>query len=412
MVIRYPILCSTCRIAHTLRVGVGHSESQEHTFPCTECGEEITIRLIADYKNISTDIVCIENCVPSDSEGKIVNLHPEYSIPSDQVHKDRAFPWLGDMHEMANVDQIKYDQLGINTKIDYDELKRHHQMYGASSFLVEEWKDLKRSWSLKSNDRVEISTSIYHGNHNKYGYSKEIDSVEDWLIRFSGKVLSPHRLYLFENAAETKKHIQGKFSSQFSKFREYYVKNLFKDNFEKYFDLYSDYFKDYSEYSQVLSYVKREIDLPSGHQVSSRSFKRTKMFYGNAFEILTSNITVLACLNNILNGRAFDTFNQMDLEKYLTINKANRANTFKDTKEFYHFTKGLDSTLRNSSHHASMKYNKRKGIITYRSGGTGSVKTISYTDYLVKCNEAFISAVALLMLELIIVFYRDRDTHH
>ncbi len=128
------------------------------------------------------------------------------------------------------------------------------------------------------------------------------------------------------------------------------------------------------------------------------------MFYGNAFEILTSNITVLACLNNILKGRAFDTFNQMDLEKYLTINKANRANTFKDTKEFYQFTKGLDSTLRYSSHHASMKYNKRKRIITYRSGGTGSVKTISYTDYLVKCNEAFISAVALLMLELIIVF--------
>lgn len=409
MVIRYHIICSTCRTAHTLRVGVGHSESQEHTFPCTECGEEITIRLIADYKNISTDIVCIENCIPSDSEGKIVNLHPEYSIPSDQVHKDHIFPWLEDMHEMANVDQIKYDQLGINTNIDYDKLKRHHEMYGASIFLVEEWKDLKRSWSLKSNNQVEISKSIYNGNHNKYGYSKEIDSVEDWLIRFSGKILSPHKLYLFENAAEIKKHIQSKFFSEFSKFREYYVENLFKDNFEKYFDLYSDYFKDYSEYSQILSYVKREIDLPPKHQVLSNSFKRTKMFYGNAFEILTSNITVLACLNNILNGRSFDTFNQMDLKKYLTINKANRANAFKDTKEFYQFTKDLDSTLRNSSHHASMKYNKRNKIITYRSGGTGSVKTISYTDYLVKCNEAFISAVALLMLELIIVFYRDRE---
>ena len=403
MVIRHPIICSTCKTAHTLRVGVGHSELQEHTFPCTKCGEEITIQLKADYKNISAYIVCIENCTPSDTEGTIVNLHPEYSIPSDQVHQDYVFPWIVDMRKMADIDNNKYEQLGIDTKIDYSKLKRYHEKYGASIFLVEEWKDLKRSWSLKNNNQVRISKSIYNGKHNKYGYSKEIESLDDWLIRFSGKILSPHKLYLFENAAEIKKHIQGKYFAEFSRFRDYYIENLYKDNFEKYFDLYSEYFTDFSEFSQVFSYVKREIELPPTHQVLSNSFKRTKLFYGNAFEILTSNITVLACLNNILSGRSFETFNQMDLKKYLTINKANRANTFKDTKEFYQFTKNLDSTLRNSSHHASMKYDKGRNIISYRSGGTGSVKNISYTDYLVKCNEIFISAVALLMLEILIV---------
>jgi hypothetical protein len=105
------------------------------------------------------------------------------------------------------------------------------------------------------------------------------------------------------------------------------------------------------------------------------------MFYGNAFEALTSNVTVLACLNNIMNGRSYDTFDKMDLAKYLTIDKAKRGEPFKDTQPFFDFSRDLDSVLRNASHHGAMKIEQNNQIISYRSGGTGALRTIPYFRY-------------------------------
>ncbi len=92
----------------------------------------------------------------------------------------------------------------------------------------------------------------------------------------------------------------------------------------------------------------------------------------------------------------------MDLKKYMTINKANRANPFKDAQPLYRFADCLDSSLRNASHHGAVSFNKKKKEIIYRSGGTGSEKTITYTDYLMKCNNLLFSLAALMMLEFLL----------
>ena len=128
------------------------------------------------------------------------------------------------------------------------------------------------------------------------------------------------------------------------------------------------------------------------------------VFFGNAFESLTSNIAILACLNNIHNGRNFDEFETMDLDKYLTINKANRANPFKDTAPYNDLCICLDSTLRNASHHGAMKIDQKGRIIHYRSGGTGSNRNITYKEYIDKCNAIMLSCCALLSMELAIAF--------
>jgi hypothetical protein len=113
---------------------------------------------------------------------------------------------------------------------------------------------------------------------------------------------------------------------------------------------------------------------------------------------------------HILNGRKYDQFNTMDLHKYLTIDKANRGNPFKDIKPFCEFSKDLDSVLRNASHHGAMKIDRHNQVISYRSGGTGALHTISYAAYLYKCNEIFLKVAALLLLELTISFLpRDID---
>ena len=129
----------------------------------------------------------------------------------------------------------------------------------------------------------------------------------------------------------------------------------------------------------------------------------SKMFYGDAFEVITSSFTVLACLNDIMKGRSYHEFEQMSLSKYITINKANRSNPFKNTDCFSIFSECIDSTIRNASHHQSMKINKQ-GIVLYRSPGSSNWKKIPYIKYLYMCNEIMLSICALQMLELLILF--------
>jgi len=157
-----------------------------------------------------------------------------------------------------------------------------------------------------------------------------------------------------------------------------------------------------SEFNQTLMFVQYGLPLPEESQASSKGFNKIKMFYGNAFEILTSNFTVLACLNNILNGREYDKFNTMTLSKYVTIDKAKHGDPFKDTKPFFEFARDLDSALRNASHHGAIKIDRNSQVISYRSAGVGALHTMPYAEYLYKCNEIFLKLAALLLLELTI----------
>jgi hypothetical protein len=176
------------------------------------------------------------------------------------------------------------------------------------------------------------------------------------------------------------------------------------ENLDRYFETFQEFFNCYSDFSQNLIHIKYGIELPSDFVASSHAFSKTKLFYGNAFETLTSNIVVLACLNNIDGGRKFDQFVTMDLNKYLTINKADRCKSFKDVVQFQRLCACLDSTIRNASHHGGMKLIEKGKVIQYRSGGSGQLRKMSYLSYLNQCNEIMISCCALLALELIIAF--------
>ena len=49
------------------------------------------------------------------------------------------------------------------------------------------------------------------------------------------------------------------------------------------------------------------------------------MFYGNAFEHLTTHFVLPACLNNIVHGRSYHTFETLTLPEYLNLDKAAKA---------------------------------------------------------------------------------------
>jgi hypothetical protein len=93
VVVRQFCKCSTCGQAHTLRISVGYNPYQEHTFYCAGCNEAIVIGMKVNLQDMSSfPMEYINNCQASTEEGQIINLHPHFAIPEDQLHTDRAFP--------------------------------------------------------------------------------------------------------------------------------------------------------------------------------------------------------------------------------------------------------------------------------------------------------------------------------
>lgn len=154
--------------------------------------------------------------------------------------------------------------------------------------------------------------------------------------------------------------------------------------------------------------ARLEVETFKNSKVSSVNFKRTKMFYGEAFEVLGSNINTVSFLNNISNLRKYDVFKceKLTFQKYLTSDKAGKMRCFEENESIFKiFGREYDSKLRNATHHKWLKYNESSQIITYPISGSSSEKiNLSYTEYLLKTNNIVISLMLLLALELSISF--------
>jgi len=213
-------------------------------------------------------------------------------------------------------------------------------------------------------------------------------------------MLAPGRTSLFQDAADTTKVIYDKYSEEFNRFQRFYRSDLKIDSLDRYRDTFKEYFSCFTDFSQTLVFARHNIELGDNFEASSTAFSKTKLFYGNAFESLTSNVTILACINNVGKGRSFEEFSEMDLKKYLTINKSNRCRPFSDEVAFANIGLCLESTIRNASHHGGMKLVSNGRRIQYRSGGNGAQRTMTYLEYVKACNEIMLSTCALFALEL------------
>jgi hypothetical protein len=350
-----------------------------------------------DFQKLNTDLIPLENCELGFDEGKVVNLHPELPIPSDDLHTDMSFPWLGFVHEHFPLEDIPPTFESENFKIT-----DMHMALGGTFSISTAWEPLKKAWSLTLNDKNDLASTFLtkYAETTNYKESLKLDSI---IFHFSTMLVSPGKYHLFENVAKEIESIKNNNPLRFSEFQTYFKNELLLEHREKYLDIYSNYFKQFTEYSQVLLYSKNCKDIDETFKTTSANFKKTKMFYGDAFEIITASFTVLACLNNLKNGRPFDTFESMNLSKYVTIDKAKRSNPFKNINCFREFSDCIDSTIRNASHHKSMKIDKNK-IISYRSPGSANWKKLPYIKYLYMCNEIMLSICALHMVELLIAY--------
>jgi transcription elongation factor Elf1 len=110
MILRQPIRCTVCGHRYILRISVGSGKTQEHSIICSECHQKLSMYFEKNYKNASFAGHKFENCEPSDEDiGDVINLHPDFVIPEDQVNNPMYF---------ANIHAIqKLEKTGIFSKL-------------------------------------------------------------------------------------------------------------------------------------------------------------------------------------------------------------------------------------------------------------------------------------------------------
>jgi hypothetical protein len=372
---------------------MGFNPTCDHTFRCCGCAQEMTIHVRQLPEMATAEIECRENCKEGAEEGTIVNLHPDFPISEEDLHKDRAFPWL------KNVAQLAKAQIATGVDPEKEALALAKLAGGqALDSLPELWAVVDRGWSLARSGRKELSEDVLKG-YGRIGFEgpKELDSV---LFDLCGFMIVPAYAALYKAALEHIRSISQGAPVEFERFQLYYQNELRAPALERYHEVLKEYFRDLSEFHQVLLLAKYGLPLASGTMASSSAFRRTKMFYGNAYEALTANFTFLACLNNVGSGRPFDQFKTMTLEKYVGLHKASRARAFAETEPFARFAANLNSGLRNASHHAAMRVLDTRQVIEYRSGRSGPMQRVRYVEYLAACTDLLLKSCCLLMIEL------------
>ncbi|MFW2572440.1 hypothetical protein [Legionella sp. 29fVS95] len=395
MIIRQYIQCETCEKIFIVRVSVGANKDHLHSLHCIECHEPIEINLHSDFSNLTAFIECKENCCivknpPEFQNLTVVNLHPNLPIPEDKIHDDQYCPNIDLAKQIFEKQMELSEDKNLGMPLDAWE-----KIYSQSNSDIENWKIIKKAWSLLISHKEQLANEIIK-NYKFYNFPSS-NKFNEVLFHFISIRLSPYKNELLNEL-----HDQTKIAFSGSEYREFmsYYRNYLKEiYFQRFYEIFCNYFQVYEEISQVENIVKYGFSLKGN--VTSCGFVKIKMFYGNCYEIITDLFLILSCLNNILSGRRFDEFKQMNLKKYLTINKEGRHKNFSDNLIFSKLTDHLRNDLRNASHHQNMLLSGK--YIKYRKKGHGEWMKISYTDYLILCNQIFFDVCILFQYEMILL---------
>lgn len=390
--------CETCGENYILRAGVGTERYQPHTFDCESCGLPISVIVRANPPNAHFEPE--ENVIIEDSEGEsavVLNLHPFFAFSIEEVHDLMAFPSLLYGSKIAPYLRLVPNRnfLGFQSQ----DIALQFDVPNASNL----WTTVKNIFLLQEGagqtKRIKKAIEHYEKQRQKYFAETKVSSSKDVAFNFFDSLFYPRLEGLLEPALALIHEIRRKHPQEFTEFLKFYFDILREDHLRQYISVFSDYFKIYNQLSQMVVHSRIGDEDVDNKIVGSKSFENVKLYYGQAYESLTGFFVIFACLNNILLGRSYDRFQSMALNKYMKdVSKEKKANPFEQTQPFYAFTDGLDSTLRNGSHHASIWRNGEK--IFYRSGGTGAQREIPYSRYLHLCNKLTISLAALFILEL------------
>ncbi len=385
--------CTVCACKFILRIGVGVEASCTHTFDCPNCHTPISV----DLKTGKPGEAWVESrenakVVPrEDGIELVVNLHPAFAFKQKDFRSQFAFAsgyHISLTHGKMRTSGGQYQDFA--TQFEVPETTNVWSI--VRSVLVLALKADPGNILQKQIGAYEAARRAYVPSFSCPAAFKCVASfLDDIFYPAIGTLRSPMRAFI---RAEIQSH-----PLEVARLTAYYRNEIQAQALERYLSTLGDYFRLFDQFRQVLTHVRVGSDDVDDLIVGSKRFDEIKLYYGQAYETLTSSYTTLACLNNIAAGRPFDEFKSMTLAKFVNdVDKAKKSNPFADVPTLHAFTKFENSGLRNGSHHASIW---REGdLIKFRSGGTGAERDIAYSRYMHVCNGITIAIAALLLVEL------------
>ena len=401
MIVTDYVCCKTCEEKYFLRVGVGLDKYQLHNFDCKSCGLPISIAVRAleppnySFKGVENVVFLNENVASKkyfEEDTTVINLHSFFAFYHHEIHNRFAFPSAIYTLKIAKYMRFLSQQHG-------QDIERQFNIPNANNL----WNTVKNLLLLEKNNgkRKYINKQIkyYEEQRRKYIPDTQVFSVKDVALNFFDNLFYPKFDEIAEPALDFINLVKKNNPDKFQNFMTFYSENMKQQHLTQYLLTFSDYFKIYPQLSQVVVHARISDEDIDDRIVGSKSFEDVKLYYGQVYEVLTSFFVIFACVNNIYSGRAYDQFQSMTLNKYMKdVSKEKKANPFIGIKPFTVFTDGLDSTLRNGSHHASIWRDGEK--VFYRSGGTGMQREMPFIKYLHLCNKLTISLAAMFKIEL------------
>jgi len=394
MVIRGFGSCATCDHRYILRAGVGIESYQLHYVDCSECETPIVLAVRAKPPNARFEVE--ENFrlgTHEDEHATLINLHPNFAFDPEDFHDRISFPSLKYVARIApHVEHLVVPgQKFVDTAFLFDVPNMSHV-----------WGLVRRGLNLEglANNGKPLNRTLegYLAARRRFRPDTVAEDVGSMLSGFLRAAFFPQVETILVPALQLRNRAEDEFPDQFQEFLNYYRSQLAAEQKHRFVSIFSDYFKHFAQYSQMLVHARLGDTEPEAKVVGSKAFEEIKLYYGQAYETLTTSFVILACINNILLGRNYDRFQSMTLNKYMKdVEKAKRANPFNNEPGLYAFSQGLDSALRNGSHHASIW---RDGDVVYfRSGGSGAERNLPFSTYLHLCNVLTIELAAIWLLD-------------
>lgn len=333
-------------------------------------------------------------------------MDANFAIPESEQGKDLAFPRLTQMMNMVKAAEAR----GSHAVTLDDMVRKDFSRPFRSPDYADEWKILKRAWTLHRNAKLALSAKKVSEGSAKFHSQDPLKSLQDWVWRMGLFMTQPAYEPKFKALIESTDGLMD--TPRMANFLAAYPTQVLPHRGKKYFDILDDFFASYSEFAQVFFLVAQDVTIQPDHQVTSTGFNETKMFYGNAFERFAPLAEVLAFLNNMIAGREWDQFETLTLSDYRKLDRANVFNAFSNNGAFADMCAEADNQVRNASHHGSMRFDPKDQIIRYKigKGAQGGEQMLSYTNYLERCVRLFLQTLTLLRFEIMLCHRTGRST--
>ena len=385
MVITPKVICATCETKHLLKVTIGREDRQYHTFPCTECDEEMEFGLENLHSIHDVKYRYGKNCIETDFdyfEAIQVHLNPDFGVGYKVVP-------AGDMFTATLLNVIEMKRMADEmSELESNGIVAHRKTY--ENYNSENMRFYLKIWSLLRKGKADLADKYILKNINIF--EEKTGMSEDYYKeKFLKHVIGAYGLEIYQNL-QSAQALAGM------------LEDLIKFNNVQHFDSYhifEEFIDSFSEFSQVFTYINRGIEIAGHVKVSSTNFNRTKKYYSSAYEELAKLLYIPAGINNsIVRGNPNSFEHIKSLSAYVTKGNGDKLKCFMNNADLFKLSECYDNHLRNASFHNDMAYNAKKAKITYKKNNKDIV-TSDYKEYLIMCIKVTEALAALVLFSLV-----------